>query len=192
MSTETQNKIEYGLDKVHYAKITGYTDGVPTYATPILIDSSVSITLTPKGETQDIYASNGIYYTLESSQGYEGTLEAVYLPDNFRTDIMGETLQDGVQIEYSTQKSSEFALLFEFIGDAKERRHALYVCKASRPKIESSTTTDKTDVKNISLDFVAKPRTLDKVVKASTTAEVTPTIYDSWFTTVYDPTVIAG
>ena len=35
-----KNKVKFGLNKVHYAKITSYDEeGVPTFATPVRIPS---------------------------------------------------------------------------------------------------------------------------------------------------------
>ena len=39
------NKITYGLDKLAYAKITTWTDGVPTFGTVTDIPGAVSISI---------------------------------------------------------------------------------------------------------------------------------------------------
>ena len=53
MATETKNKVKFGLNKVYWAKITGYDeDGVPQYATPVRLPGAVSLSIDANGETE--------------------------------------------------------------------------------------------------------------------------------------------
>ena len=46
MATETKNKVKFGLNKVYWAKITGYDeDGVPQYAAPVRLPGAVSLSI---------------------------------------------------------------------------------------------------------------------------------------------------
>ena len=48
--------------------------------------------LDPRGDTTDFYADDILYYTTVKS-GYEATLTVANIPQEFRTDVLGETLE---------------------------------------------------------------------------------------------------
>lgn len=55
MATETKNKVKFGLNKVYWAKITGYDeDGVPQYAAPVRLPGAVSLSLDTNGENRTV------------------------------------------------------------------------------------------------------------------------------------------
>ena len=107
-----QNKVSFGLSNAHYALVTE-TDGEITYGTPVRFPGMVSLTLEPKGEQADFYADNLVYYTTSANQGYDGTLEVALLTEDFRKDVLGETVgADGVFIENATANPKKIALMF--------------------------------------------------------------------------------
>ena len=136
-----KNKVKFGLNKVHYAKILSFDDEcVPTFAEPVRIPGAVSLSIDAEGEASNFYADDGVYYVLNNNSGYTGDLEIALVPLDFATDILGEQLdKNGVLTENNTAEVSQFALLFEFSGDKNKIRHCLICCSASRPATESST-----------------------------------------------------
>lgn len=115
-----KNKVKFGLNKVHYAKITSWTDdGVPTFATPVRIPGAVSLSIDASGGADNFYADNGVYYVINNNSGYEGDLEIALVTTDFATEILGEKLDNnGVLVESNDAELEEFALLFEFEGGA--------------------------------------------------------------------------
>ena len=113
-----KNKVKFGLNKVHYAKITSYDEeGVPTFAKPVRIPGAVSLSIDAEGEASNFYADDGVYYVINNNSGYTGDLEIALVPLEFATDILGEKLDEkGVLTETNTAEVSQFALLFEFSG----------------------------------------------------------------------------
>ena len=184
-----KNKVKFGLNKVHYAKITAWSDeGVPTFATPVRLPGAVSLSIDANGENENFYADNGVYYVINNNAGYEGDLEVALITTDFATTILGEQLDSkGVLVERNDAESAQFALLFEFNGDKNKIRHVLYCCSASRPSTESSTTEESTEVKTetLSLKATALPSGL---VKGKTCESTDQTTYDNWYGAVYIPT----
>lgn len=183
-----KNKVKFGLNKVHYAKITAFDDdGKPTYSTPVRIPGAVSLSIDANGEAENFYADNGVYYVINNNSGYEGDLEIALVTLEFATEILGEILDSkGVLVETNTAELQQFALLFEFDGDKNHIRHVLYCCSASRPATESSTTEDSKEVKTETLSLTATALT-GGLVKARSCEETDKTTYDNWYSKVYMP-----
>ena len=186
------NKIKYGISKCFYAKATPSTsgDGSLTYATPVALPGAVSLSLEQQGEVNNFYADNIIYWTGNANNGYQGDLELALLPDQFRTDILGETLDaKGMYVERSNDSQSEFALLFQFEGDDKATRHAMYRCVANRPAVSGNTKEESIEPQTETITITAMPRINDEVVKARCpyTAS-TSSSYATWFNAVVQPT----
>lgn len=189
------NKITYGLDQLYYAKVSTWTDGVPTYATPVAIPGAVSITFSNEGDITKFKADNIDYWVGEANNGYSGSFEVADLPQLFYTDILGAKSDSNVVIyEDQESQSSHFALLFQFQGDEKAVRHVLYNCVAKRPDIASSTKGDSIEPNTMTVDIEASSAKLTvktgvnkMVVKAFATSAANTTAYNGWYSTVYVP-----
>ena len=176
-----KNKVKFGLNKVHWAKITGWSDdGVPTFATPVRIPGAVSLSIDANGENENFYADNTVYYVINNNAGYTGDLEIALITTDFATEI-----------QRNDAETTQFALLFEFNGDKNHIRHVLYCCSASRPKTESSTTEESTEVKTETLSFKASALP-DGLVKSKTCENTDETTYNNWYKSVYIPTFAAA
>lgn len=190
---EKKNKVKFGLDKVHYAKITGYDENnLPIYAKPVRFPGAVNLSLDANGENEPFYADNIVYYVCNNSAGYEGELEMAMVTTDFATQILGEILDSmGVLAERNDAEVSEFALLFEFTGDKKKIRHVFYRCTASRPTTESSTIEDGREVKTETLSLTATALE-NGYVKSKTCESTDEATYNSWYDSVYMPTESTG
>ena len=186
------NKVVFGLRNAHYSIITEGEDGAITYSAPVTLKGAVEIALDPRGETTDFYADDILYYTTVSNQGYETTLTVANIPPEFRTDVLGEAMEDTdmVLTETTTSKSKKIAFMFEFDGDVKAIRHCLYYCTVTRPSLTSATKTESAEPQTQELTLISAPRPEDGVVKRSTTAETPDLVYNAWYQTVYLPAVV--
>ncbi len=183
-----KNKVKFGLNKVHYAKILSFDDeGVPTFAEPVRIPGAVSLSIDAEGEASNFYADDGVYYVLNNNSGYTGDLEIALVPLDFATDILGEQLdKNGVLSEINTAEIAQFALLFEFSGDKNKIRHCLFCCSASRPATESSTIEAEKEVKTETLSLTATALN-NGLVKTKTCEQTSLDVYNNWYKSVYMP-----
>ena len=185
--SDKNNKVKYNLKNAHYALLTVGEDGAVSYAAPVPLPGSVSLSLDANGEPENFYADGIAYYVINNNMGYDGDLELALIPESFRTDVLREKLDSkGVLIENSDAELALFALLFEFDGDVRHIRHVMYNCSASRPKIEGKTNEEKKEVQTETLTIKATPLS-DGKVKAKTGDTTDATVYADWYKSVYLP-----
>ena len=183
MAEKRKNKVEFGLRNAHYAVMTAKGQ----YGEVKPIPGSVELSLEPSGDLLEFKADDTTYYATQNNQGYEGTMTFALVPDEFKQDCLGETInEDGVVEEKSTALSKNFALMFQFAGDQHNVRHVLYSCVANRPTVASSTK-DSGEPNTTELTFRALPRETDDVIKRKTNENTTDEVYESWFDKVYEP-----
>jgi phi13 family phage major tail protein len=181
------NIVKYGLENVYYAPVTAVTSSSYTYSTPVKLEGAVSLNLEADGETIPVYADNTEKTSIILNRGYTGELEILIADNAFKTAVLGQKLVNGILHENATDKPIEFALAFQFEGDAAGVRYWLYRCKCSRPAIGSGTTGESVEPVHDTLSFTARPRVTDKEtgVSCENTTE-NATKYTSWFTAVYE------
>lgn len=175
------NKITYGLSNAHvWPILSTNANGVPTYGTIINMPGSVELSLDAEGSSDPFYADDVIYYQGVANNGYSGSLTLADVPASFLTVVMKEAVDSqGAYIENADANPLEFAIAFEFKGDAAKRRHVFYRCKATRPSIASQTKEDSVSPNTLELQFVAMPRLDNSNVKAR--CEETDVAYASWY-----------
>lgn len=182
------NKIKYGLKNVHVAIATDDGTGTLTYATPFAIPGAVNLQMDAQGDSTPFYADNIVYWQGNANNGYSGTLEIASIPDAFRTGILGETVDtNGVMVELSNAPTVEFALLFQFEGDANAVRHCFYRCTCSRSAVNGATVEASITPQTETLNITAMARISDNVVKSRCDETGAPTQYADWFTAVCEP-----
>ena len=181
------NKIKYGISKCYYAVATDDGAGNLTYANPVALPGAVSISLDAQGDSNTFYADNIAYFTSNANNGYQGDLELALLPDSFRTDVLGETLDQtkGIYLEHANVPTIEFALLFQFEGDENATRHCMYRCTASRPGTNGSTKEESIEPQPETITITAMPRISDELVKSR--CPYGASAYANWFSAVVEP-----
>lgn len=184
----SDNKITYGLKNVHVWPINSTSDaGVPTYGTVIKMPGAVELTQDAEGSSDPFYADDSIYYQGTANNGYSGSLTIADVVKAFLINVMGETADsNNAMIENADAQPKEFAMAFEFKGDAKKRRYLFWRCKATRPSVASKTKEDSISPNTAELNFSAMPRLDNSDVKAR--CEEGDDAYENWYgSTPYTP-----
>lgn len=184
MDNET-NKVHFDLTNVHVAPLT-FEGGAHAFGAPKRLPGAISIDLAAQGNTVKLRADGIVYYSTTSNSGYEGDLNLAMVPDWFRQEYLGESLseKDKVLVENVLADPAPFALLYEFLGDKKHRRHVLYSCTASRVSVKGENKENQKDPDTEALHLVSVPLP-DGKVKASTTEATPDAVYNAWNTTVW-------
>ena len=180
------NKVKFGLKNVYYAVAT-ISGSTVTYGTPKAIPGAVSLSLDANGDESNFYADDSKYYVTHQNSGYSGDLEVARVTDDFYKDIFGFCVDsNGNLFEDAAEEPKPFALLFEFMGDAKKTRYAFYNCTASRPTVNSNTTTETKEPVTETIPITANPLPLDsngmQIVKGKCVEG--DASYANWFTSV--------
>lgn len=189
------NKVKYGLKNVYYAVATINNENqTATYGTPVRWPGAVSLSMDAEGEASKFRADNIDYWVGQSNNGYSGDFESALIPDSFRKDVLGDIVdENGVLVEDAGALTQEFALIFQFEGDANATRHVLYNCTATRPSVSGQTTDENIEPQTETLTLTAVAihnAAIDKdIIKARCNEGETP--YSTWFDAVYQPQTIS-
>lgn len=187
------NKVNWGLAASAWGKITINEQGKDVYEAPKKFVGTRQINITPDGEQTKVYADGTVIFVGSQNSGYSGTMEVTNLDDTFAIYALGEKTTDKkVIIEDQDGKGGRFYLIWEWIQDEKNTRHILFNCTANRPDVNATTAGDggTKAAQNRTLNFMAIARA-DGIIKARTGAETDETVYNDWFTSVYDPAAAA-
>lgn len=187
----SQNKVTFGLEKVHIAFIDEEAPQQPAWKAPIPIPGAVRWTPEGQGESSSFFADNTAYFVLSSNNGYTGELEMALIPDAILAEMLGWEFDDnGMLVETSDAMPKKFALMGQVQGDKRNRRFAYYDCQASRPSKERKTKEDSVEVATDVLSLTVSPIEIDgkPIVKGDLElSDTNATAYNSFFDSVYKP-----
>ncbi|MDN8590929.1 phage tail protein [Paenibacillus sp. 11B] len=192
----SENKVTFGLDKVHIAFFDDAVTEQPAWEVPIPIPGAVRWAPEAQGEASTFYADNTAYFVATSNNGYTAELEMALIPDEVKVRMFGWKIDDnGLLVEISDGMPEKFALLGQVLGDKRNRRFAYYDCQASRTAKELTTKGESIEITGETLSVTVSPIELDgvNIVKGDLELSATnATQFNSFFTKVYTPTFTAG
>lgn len=187
----SQNKVTFGLEKVHIAFFDEASPTQPAWETPIPIPGAVRFTPTAVGESTNFYADNTLYFSYTANNGYTAELEMANVPDAVLAEMLGWEIDgNGALIEVSDAIPKHFALMAQVQGDKRNRRFVFYDCVASRPAKERTTKaesiTPNTDVLNLTISPIEIGGKM--IVRGEMElSDTNQTAYNSFFSAVYTP-----
>ena len=178
------NSVEYGLSRIIVWPIK--SDG--TYDTDNVIDFDVPTTfnLDRQSSFQDFYAKNHKVATVETDQGFSGSMAALILPDAFKEKVLGYVKSElGDLLAGGNEKSGYCGIGWEFNGDVHNRRCFAPRVKCANLRRSHATTDTGVAAASETIDISATPRTMEDgtyfaVAYICDTTE-THSAYDSYF-----------
>ena len=184
----SQNKITFGLEKVHIAFLTDET--TPTWDTPIHIPGAVSFTPEPQGDENKFYADNGPYFVYTTNNGYTAELSVALIPNTVIAEMLGwEIDSNGMLVETTDGEQKEFALMGQVLGDKNNLRFVYYQMQSARPaRILHPLQSIEPNPDNLSITIMPIEINRKKVVKGQIEPGGTnQAVYDAFFSEVIIP-----
>ena len=176
---DTINGIQYGLEAVGYR--VENSDG--TYGPEKVIDWPINLTLDFQSQLLKFYANDDTAAAIETDDGFSGSLEAMYFPDDFLVDVLGQVRDsNGAILQGGGEKSKYFAMHFMFKGDKYDKKRWACKCKATPPTGAHTTTEGSTinaDHETIQITAIAKTFTEGTGNSATTTKYAVATMSDT-------------
>lgn len=192
----SQNKVTFGLEKVHIAFFDDQATGQPAWEAPIPIPGAVRWTPTAVGQESTFYADNTAYFVITANNGYTGELEMALVPDPVQARMLGWEIDDnGMLVEIADAIPKKFALMGQVQGDKRNRRFIYYDCQATRPAKERTTKGESIEVKTDVFNLNISPIEIGEKMLVKGDLELSDTnaaVYNKFFESVYIPVFGSG
>ncbi|MDU5815119.1 MAG: hypothetical protein E6Z68_16475 [Enterococcus casseliflavus] len=113
MVAAKENKVIYGLENAHYAKLTFGTNGVPEFSTPTALKGAVELALEPQSNSVEFAADNDSqYFSEEENQVFQfdgdatKTRHVLYYCNGSRAKVGSKTGKDisGVEVGFKAKQ----------------------------------------------------------------------------------------
>lgn len=151
--------VKIGMKDLYYAKLTKDDNTGVTYEAPVLISGAISAKISPKSDTQTLYADDGAFETATQLSEISVELEIADLPLTVQAELLGHTVSNGVLEAKSTDQAPYVAIGWRSLkSNGKYRYYWLLKGKFEIPDDESQTKEDKTkfQTSKIKGTFVAR------------------------------------
>lgn len=159
----------FGVKNTHIAIMTD--EDALTYATPIHIPGTVSISADKEINTDTSYADNEVWIDSQVDNGFTGsitffdTVSTVELRELFAELTGYEVDSHGRVIGVTNKAPKPFALMCERPGSRVGQRRCWMKCQLTKPNMEAETQEDSPEIAELEYEFTARPVTLENGVQ---------------------------
>lgn len=136
--------VQVGLKNLHYALLTKDDETGVTYGTPTKIAGAINAKISPKSNTETLYADDGPAETATALGEIEVEIEVSDLPLAVQAALFGHKLENGVLTKNASDTAPYVAIGFQSKkSNGKYRFVWLYKGKFELPEQEYQTAEDK-------------------------------------------------
>jgi phi13 family phage major tail protein len=180
--------VRVGLRDLHYALLTKDDETGVTYQDPVKIAGAINAKISPKSNTETLYADDGPAETATSLGEIEVELEVKDLPLSVQAALLGHTVSNGVMIKNAGDTAPYVAMGFRSKkSNGKYRYVWLYKGKFELPEEEFATQEDKPKFQTPKIKGTFIKREYDGAWQAVGDEDETGfTAGASWFDAVYE------
>lgn len=184
-------KVIFNIKKLQFSKITNISSaGVPTYATPILVPGTVSLSMETESTVDPFYADGIAYYMPSGATSTTGTLENALFPDDVLKDIYGYIVDTNGNLLETDAATSEFGMQFACDSDDGEVYFTYYRVSSNKPGVNLQTSEASATINPQSVEISASTINLSSgqaILKSHATK--TASNYASYFSAITLPTI---
>ena len=181
--------VQVGLNNLHFAKLTKDDDSGAVYETPRRIAGSITAKISPKVNTETLYADDGPSETATALGEIEVEFEVKDLPLEIQAEVLGHSLSKGVLIKKADDTAPYLAIGFKSKKSNGSYRYVwLYKGRFELPEQEFKTMEDKPSFQTPKVKATFVKREFDNIWQVMGDEDVSGfTAGDTWFSQVYDP-----
>jgi phi13 family phage major tail protein len=136
--------VQVGLRDLYYAILTKDDSTGVAYQTPVKIAGAITAKISPKSETQTLYADDGPSESVTTLGEIEVELEAKDIPLSVQAALLGHSISNGILIKNANDTAPYVALGFRSQkSNGKYRFVWLFKGRFETPEQEYKTKEDK-------------------------------------------------
>jgi phi13 family phage major tail protein len=136
--------VQVGLSDLYYAILTKDDLTGVSYQTPVKIVGAINGKISPKSNTETLYADDGASETMTTLGEIEVEFDAKDLPFSAQASLLGHSVSNGILVKKATDTAPYVALGFRSKkSNGKYRFVWLYKGKFQLPEQEYKTMEDK-------------------------------------------------
>lgn len=153
---------QVGLKDLHFAILKEDTKDHLAYEKPESLIGAINATINPTVNTQELYADDQLWESVSALGKIDVEVETADLPLPIRARLGGNTIQNGVLIEKSTDIAPHIALGFKSLKSNGKNRYVWLLKGVAQPMAEDyATKKDNVEHKTPKLKFTFMPRAYD-------------------------------
>lgn len=183
-------KVIFNIKKLHLSPITEISaNGVPTYADPLVVPGTVSLSMDSEENSEPFYADGEAYYTPTGAETATGTLENALFTNEVLEKIYAYVKDSNGNMLATDGQTKEFGMQFACDSDDGEVYFTYYRVSSNKPGLNVTTNSPNATINPQSVNLSASTISLadgTRIIKSF--ADKSATNYNTYFDAITIPT----